>query len=217
MSLSREQECTCPFCGAKQRFTFWEFLNLRDNPELYTALLTGDIFESACPECGRTARIGYPMVCYDPERKLVVGLIRSRDQANEFLTGLDSSDLLPPKLKGLTVRAVFQPPEMTEKLIAARNGLDDRVLEINKAPIFQEMVKETSITPDHIYFIDLESLRYLIVKDESKDIWYAEFDREAYDTTKERYAPFFPQSLKENLIVDREWVAGLMKPGGRTH
>ena len=215
MSLKRSEEIRCPRCGTEQQLTIWLYLNTADNPELRSRVMSGEIFDMTCSKCGYVSRIGYPLLYQDPDKKLVVGLMaeRSQEQTEVLLQRLQSADLLGPRRRGYTIRAVMQPPDLAEKVLIAENGLDDRVIEIYKLMIRHTYEKDHGgETPDKLLLLGGDKLRFILFGDDPQRMYFSDFQPETYQDLDRSFSPFFPKEAAENLFIDAQWAQQVLTP-----
>lgn len=216
MSIRTEMPYTCPRCGHTQEWAAWQYLNVRDDSAEKPNAVSGAIFDFTCEKCGESFRVGYPMVYHDPEKKLIVIMTmeRSSETALQMLRPLRERELIGPQLKGYTVRAVMQAPQLSEKIVASDAGLDDRAIEVCKLLVWLHW-KSThdGHAPDRIHLVKQDKLYFLLlIRDE---IALTELPMGMYGSVMEEYAGFFPQRREDTLFIDSEWTAGLLREQDR--
>lgn len=72
MSSPRNHIIQCPQCGARGEFTVWDSVNPSVTPNMKAKIISGELFQWRCPQCGRVWDINYPMLYHDmPNRQLI--------------------------------------------------------------------------------------------------------------------------------------------------
>ena len=181
-------------------------------------MLTGDVFDFHCSRCGQTSRVGYPLLYHDPQHRVMIFMAQRdhKEAAHEALDTLLRVPFNPVAAGGYTLRAVTQPPELAEKILLLEKGMDDRVVEMNKLFIHANYMKDhPQAEISHILLLFADQPRFLILVEGEKLPLSSPFEQATYDDNCRKYAAFFPTGMKENLFVDLEWAAQLMKPAGR--
>ncbi|MBR4080205.1 MAG: CpXC domain-containing protein [Clostridia bacterium] len=218
MSHAAQRDIACPRCGHRQPFTIWESINGANDPALREKVISGEVFDYHCQQCGQVSRVGYPLLYHDPDHHMMIFMAQKdhREAAQGALEALLKMPFSPLTQGGYTVRAVTQPPELAEKILIMEHDLDDRVVEMNKLFIHANYMKDH---PDaeiaHILLLFADQPRFLIMADKEPLPLSSPFEQATYDDIRQKYAAFFPRGMKENLFIDLEWAAGMMKPAGR--
>ena len=65
MSLQHEETLKCTKCGAENRFTIHESVNVTLNPELKPQVLNGSLFKMTCASCGTQIIVNYDILYHD--------------------------------------------------------------------------------------------------------------------------------------------------------
>lgn len=215
MSRSVEREIACPHCRTPQLFTFWESINAQEDPALKARLESGEVFDFTCPACGRVSRIGYPLLYHDPARKTMIFLAddSERQQAFDILDALLMLPASAMAMGGYTIRAVTKPMELSEKILLADRGLDDRVVELTKLMIYVNYLREhPKAFVRQMLLVDAEGLRYLTFVQGDEYPLSTPFTQETYEEIRAQHSPFFPKAPQENLFVDLGWAAARLTP-----
>jgi hypothetical protein len=63
-------QISCPNCGNNYTTEVHQVIDVGRNPELKTALLSGQINMAVCPSCGAAGQLSSPMVYHDPDHEL---------------------------------------------------------------------------------------------------------------------------------------------------
>lgn len=129
MPTQTNRDVGCPNCGAAVSTQMWPGISARRNPELRDRLLSEDLFDWQCPECGYRAQLVYPCLYHDKENGFMVYLVPN-GSSGEFRP-VDVSEAFP-QLAEVKKRVVATPAEMKEKILIFEAGLDDFAVELVK-------------------------------------------------------------------------------------
>lgn len=150
MSQSAMQEITCPKCGKKHSFQVWDSINTLEFPEMKEKVRNDEAFRYRCPDCGATALLNYNFLYHQQEDKILIFV-----DADGSSYG-DMEKILKQRgnaFDGYRKRIVLSYNDFKEKLLIFDAGLDDRIVEIIKSSIWdnvEERYKDKHI--DEIYF-----------------------------------------------------------------
>jgi hypothetical protein len=138
-------DITCRKCGKKDTLTLRACVNVSLHPEEKQQVLDGSFFTYKCPDCGEEMSIVYPLLYDDMAKALMIYLLP--DQTEEALAKLNAqqknwSDEMLKAAKVCTMRAVRSINELAEKINIADAGLDDRFVELSKAFVFAQFLKQ---------------------------------------------------------------------------
>jgi len=62
---------TCPQCGVPFQVPVFSIIDVKRQPELKTALLSGQLNAAQCPSCGRVSYIAGPLLYHDPDKEFL--------------------------------------------------------------------------------------------------------------------------------------------------
>ena len=62
---------TCPQCGVPFQAPVFSIIDVKRQPELKTALLSGQLNAAQCPSCGRVSYIAGPLLYHDPDKEFL--------------------------------------------------------------------------------------------------------------------------------------------------
>ena len=127
MATSSLHSFRCPACGAQFDVQLHDIVNVREDPELKSAVISGEIFLQECPSCGRRHLVTWPLVYMDPDEMVLVML------SDKALSLSDTG--------GYTSRLVSRAGDLIEKVKIFDAGLDDRAIELCKYVTKQEASK----------------------------------------------------------------------------
>ena len=155
----------CPNCEAEIGFKPIEFVDVSTDPDYKEKIMNGQFFLVKCNECGAEIMVEYPVMYMDPEKKL--NIYMAPDHDGELLEQLNSLDVPGcEEDKDAIFRLVGSPTELLEKILMADGGRDDRIIELYKAIIVENLREDfPQVSPqDLLYYVDGDE-EYLIVWD----------------------------------------------------
>lgn len=194
----------CPQCGKKEPLLMTPRVNVSKHPELKDAIMDNSLFAFHCPECGYESVIQYHMIYHDPKNKIVIQLTESTDQDSEIDTYR--------KKENYKCRNVSDPNEISEKITMFENGLDDRIIEIEKA-ITGGAVHEINpdFSPEGMYFVPKDNKWVFLVYGREGFIGELPFDRNAYREIERNMIPHIPKLLLDSTRINNQWVGLVME------
>lgn len=136
----------CPSCGACDPVDVWDRIEATCNPERAAQLASGQIFIHTCLHCGALVPLDYPLFYIDRDRRVAAfypageGDEASLKQAFTQLVikfrGVELSSLGKAEFE---VRLVPRRHELVEKAAVWNAGLNDKVVEVLKANLLEEL------------------------------------------------------------------------------
>ena len=76
MSSQRSEKITCPGCGKEHDFEMWNSLNTMLDPDMKEKLLSKEMFQFICPNCGYTANVDYGFLYHQMEDRIMIYYIQ---------------------------------------------------------------------------------------------------------------------------------------------
>ena len=206
---------TCLKCGSKGEFKMYDTVNVTLDPNLRERVLSGEIFDWTCPQCGETLNIRHNLLYHDMKKKFQVyysplNCVELNDIMNETLA----------KWHGMikTVRTVDSLNALSEKIFVFEEGLNDIAIELSKVFIKiseekkiskkNELRFEKLIVPDKDTSKGKLIFRQIIDKKPQKGLIL--FEKETYDkfvkevTTNEKFKMNnYCDTIDEKWILNR--------------
>lgn len=149
MSTQTSKDVGCPHCGAAVKTEMWPGINAQDSPELRERLLDETLFDWTCPSCGYRARLLYPCLYHDRDRKFMVYLAPGGSPCE--LEAADVSEKFP-RLSSVKKRVVSTLPRLKEKILIFEAGLDDYAVELVKLALADVMNEKYGKQAESCYF-----------------------------------------------------------------
>ncbi|WP_077035917.1 CpXC domain-containing protein [Pelomonas sp. KK5] len=149
MSLFQTTDAACPSCGKPVQFDLVASLNADRRPDLRAAILDGSFQRETCPHCGTAFRLEPSFNYIDQARgqwlRVEPGTSLARwgeleQQARALFDesfGAEAPALVREIGAELRPRLCFGWPALTEKLLCAEHGIDDRALELTKLALLR--------------------------------------------------------------------------------
>mgnify|MGYP000846323606 FL=1 len=205
MSQSAMQEITCPQCGKKHSFQVWDSINTQEYPEMKEKVRNDEAFRFRCPDCGATAILNYNFLYHQQEDRVLIFVDADGSSYN------DMEKILKQKgnaFDGYRKRIVLSYNDFKEKLLILDAGLDDRIVEIIKASIWdnvEERYKDKHI--DEIYFATNEDGEHgFLFRKEGHMVASMEFDMALYNAIKEAALSRIEAISGDDFIINRAWA-----------
>lgn len=136
MSISLDARAKCTGCGATVDIPAYGSINVRENPELKTAVKDGSLFLWECPECGSRNLIQYDTLYHDPDSRLMVWLLAEEGEDGGNMEKIADS------LQDYTLRKVSDVGSLIEKVNIFDAGLDDMTMELCKNVTKMELAEK---------------------------------------------------------------------------
>ena len=138
-------DLVCPHCKKKSTMTLRACVNVSLHPEEKQQVLDGSFFQYTCPACGEKISISYPILYDDMGKALMIYLLPDETEVALEKLNAQQSSWSEDMLKAATVctmRAVRNINELCEKIKIYDAGLDDRYVELTKAFVFAQFIKQ---------------------------------------------------------------------------
>ena len=135
MTESMKTTVTCPKCSEAGEAELWTSVNNASNPDEAQWLIDGFLFQYECPACGAISTLNHDCLYHDAVNKMMVLYVTDPDKADEALAAL-----LSRRPEGYRIRLVETLDDLREKAAIARDGLDDRAVEVAKQAVFNRFV-----------------------------------------------------------------------------
>lgn len=145
MSYRTTDTVVCPHCGHKQKMPVWGIVSATENTKKKNEIINGTFFECTCKNCGETNVIAYSMLYHDDVRETMLYHVQS------MLGIADARRAIEDRRRGVSeandckIRIVTSPNSLKEKVLLCDHGLDDRIIELMKALIVEEIAVKKDI------------------------------------------------------------------------
>lgn len=209
--ITDEDVVVCPVCGHEQTITICPSVNVTTDPEMREKVLTGELFEFTCDECGFSGYAGYPFVYEDKETNGGF-LIYLEPDCEDREVGIEGDIADQVIYHEKSMRLVSDMITLKDKIFIFESGLDDRVIELFKALALAKMRDDDSEKiPNELMFTKRE-----VIGGEDMLLFAAFRDEEFLGTIELPYAlyqtcvltgePIWDVPVTECAAVDQQWI-----------
>lgn len=173
-----------------------ELVESKKDPAQKDAILDGSFFEFICPDCGYSTSVLYSMRYLDESQKLIVDLLE--EEASSF-----------EEKEGYTNRIVSNPNELVEKILIFDAGKDDRIIEMEKALLEQQLLEEgKDYKIAGMYFTPISDTDYgFAVMNEEGFVGEIPFDEALYSRIEKEMMPKIPEDHLKKKRINLKWVS----------
>lgn len=139
------------------------------------------------------------MIYHDPVNKIIIQLTESLEQDKEIDSYLK---------KNYKCRNVSDPNEVGEKILIFEYGLDDRIVEIEKAMLCgKAKEKDADLSVEGMYFAPKDDGWYFIAFDSNGFISDIPFHHELYEQIKANIIPHVHPIMLKSTRISNQWAA----------
>ncbi|MGF6376039.1 ribosomal protein S27E [Clostridiales Family XIII bacterium PM5-7] len=206
------EKLVCENCGNEMIINLNEFVDVTTDPIYKEQILNGSFFIASCAECGDETLVEYPLMYLDPSKKLTVYMAPEHEE--DLLVQLNSLEIPEGDIDQEAIfRVVNNSTELLEKILLADNHRDDRIMELYKAIICENIKEELPTVQPHdlLYYKDEEeNEEYFIIWDYERpegEKLTINVDDELYEELKEKYLPALETEPNKYAEVNGLWLA----------
>ncbi|MDY6084768.1 MAG: CpXC domain-containing protein [Dialister sp.] len=203
MSKWRYHDVACPFCGRETKWKLWDYIYIGDEPAMKAAVRDHSAFYFRCSHCEKETYLHYSFLYQEDETKLLIYVCPDGSDYGEMQKKMTSKASF--LYRDYERRIVLSYNDFLEKLLIADAGLDDRVIEIIKALLWQQLL--TNYPKQNI-----EEIRFMtnqsgwegfIVKTAEAKEATADLNETVYNGLT---AVLRRNKPEDALIIDRAWA-----------
>lgn len=213
MSQSAMQEITCPKCGKKTSFLVWDSINTMENPEMKEKVRNDEAFRFHCLECGASALLNYNFLYHQQEDKVLIYVSADGGDTSDMAQILDQRG---NAFDGYRKRIVRSYNAFKEKLLILDAGFDDRIVEIIKSSIWDNVeahYKDKKI--DEIYFAtNDDGVHGFLFRSAGEMVASMEFDESLYKAIYDSAYERLDAATRNDLYIDRDWAKDVVERMG---
>ncbi len=204
------EKIKCPGCGQEIVANLQEFVDVCEDPEYKEKIMTGEFFMVKCPKCGEQTLAEYPVMYMDPSKKLTIYMAPGHEKG--LLDQLNSLELPEADIdEEAVLRVVDDGSQLLEKILIYDGGRDDRVIELYKALIYENIKEEWPRTrrEDILYFLD-GGADFFIIWDYTNaagEQLTVNLDEDLYRELERDYLPALMVPAGKYAEVDAAWLA----------
>lgn len=148
MSKEITLDTVCPNCGFHQEVQYWGSINSDLNPELKARLMEGELNTYTCRQCFEVIQLGAATLYHDMSRGFMIYLLHDKEQHKQAEKELAGFIAMLPNYR---FRFVDQELHLIEKIRIFEDGLDDRIVELLKMLILNQVL-EAGQPPDLVLY-----------------------------------------------------------------
>lgn len=216
--ITDEDLVVCPECGHEQKITICQAVNVTTDPELREKVLSGEIFQFTCAQCGYRGFAGHPFVYEDKETNGGF-LIYLEPDCTDRVVGIEGGDLADQVIyRERPMRLVVDLNSLKEKVYIFEAGLDDRVVELFKMLTMTKMYgDDPEEVPDELLFTQLddaedgERIILFAAFRESRYLGVLELPYSLYQTCLVAGEHIWDMPVTECAVIDQDWIIGQLR------
>lgn len=203
------EKFNCPNCDNEILFKLNEFVDVSAEPNYKEKILDGSFFTVKCHECGDETFIEYPVMYMDPVKKL--NIYMSPEHDGELLNQLNSLTVPESDIdEDAVFRLVKGYNELLEKIVIYDRGRDDRVLQLYKVILCEDIKKDyPEATPsDLLYDYDGDSEYFVFWGhyDPKQGSLTSDLDEDIYRRLEEDYSGLLNTPPNQYQEIDEMWL-----------
>lgn len=212
MSLEHYTHYPCPECGESINICVRDTVNTRRHPEMKAAVRNLEAFKNSCPHCGFELYSIGNLLYHDFDSKILIQMCVTDEYYYRCLSSFEpkeGKEMNPfSRMFGIyTIRMVMGINEFLEKLLIFDDGRDDRVIELIKAKLLQDMDDNRKNVQSCCYAHNNEGLPAIQFNLSDDLICFHTISDELYDKTAAVVDKYYPNIRGRWLSVNAEWAS----------
>lgn len=210
----RQSKLKCPKCGKSAPIPIFDSMDLSESSESTRKMaLTGKLFVFQCPSCGKKEPLSYPMSCIDENTQSMITVLDKKDKKEDYKRIYKVYKSMEPE-DGDKFRVVDTCQELSEKLRMFEDGLDDRVVEVLKLFICEDIAGSTEeLQKVRCIYKSIKNAQLIFSASYANDKYDIELPATSYFTVEETLSGLSGDSLMEAYMINQQWadrVAGVL-------
>ena len=184
---------TCAKCGKENRYEDYCFVG----PDQRESIIDDSIMTYTCPHCGEKTFLKHPLTYIDHKHHFIVMYGQDKEQ---FFHGVEQLRTTPI-YQDYIFRYTDSWLSFKEKIMILENNRDDRLMELYKLALKNELNEEVP----SLFLFNKEGENELMIALSPQDTRAYIFNRDWYDIKEED--PLVKKILKydTSLVVDKSW------------
>lgn len=216
MSQPEQKTVKCPDCGKEIAFTLWSSINTA-LPNAAEDIISGKLFEIECKHCGLKTTIDYPMLFNDMEHNTWVWYVLPEqvDETVKMFEVTKKGEL--GSFMHFDRRIVTSQAALREKACILSCGLDDRIVELLKLFILNEIRDQIDGKEvNSIYFNKNEDTSYfeLIIDGQPA---FIEINMEGYKFLESQFYDAVRAKSADDYFIDSNWAYKFLEEENGQH
>ena len=211
MSYRSVHKVVYPHCKNEYEVECYDTVNITIDKELFSDFRNGKLFVEECKYCKQKYNYLRPLIYHDMEKKFIVYYVNSIDMLEDAILELDEfKGAFNGIYKDYKLRIVVDSIiKFIEKVEVLTNGLDDRVIEVYKLI----MVDNLKITEDQLFYIefikDMTDQRFTLIKENGVEEYFG-FSKECYDGMSEDLNACECFVKDDSYVVDYQYADNML-------
>ena len=204
----------CPACGEMGKAEIYTAVNVTNQPDNRSRVLSGDLFAWTCPSCGYQARLTYPVLYNDMKNRFMVYFIPKIDRFQLCDKELEAQY---NQLRGISKRVVSDFNAFKEKIFIFESDLDDMAVELAKIAISQTVSKKLNGAVVHEGYLSMydrenNTMGFTYFTGETHAPYVQTARLEIYGKSKDIVEQFAAKDkkLKGFIKIDKEWAENIL-------
>lgn len=205
----------CPSCGKEEDFEIHALIDTTKDVNAENKIFQSSYFSHVCSQCGTVQPISYSCMYHDSSKKLLIGFADSDSdyaEMKETLSGTKQDtkldEVLSKWLETCTVRLVKSEYELQEKVLIQHFDLDDRVIEIARKKILDELKASNKNVEALLFNTQDNSYLFMILTEEGIESSIM-FSEDAYHEIEQEYKDILKDD--KSIEINQEWANNIIK------
>ena len=217
MSKYRQESIECPHCGAEGSVRLWDSVNVDVDSSLREKVMSDELFEWKCPQCGTEVYIPFGTLYHDMKHQFMILYQFDEPGDDDYRNGVETPDLFG--LGNYSLRTVYGPHNLKEKILIFEAGLNDVAIERLKYGLAH--FHNIGIGQSPLYFIgincedteksDYGSMGFLIHNEEGGKDQVISVPMDAYYEQKLAVEIDPRMHVTDWACVDQKWIGSHLK------
>lgn len=209
MSQPRQIEILCPQCGQKITATAYDSINTDLAANVAETIINGDRFKVKCPKCKIERYLEYDLLYHDMKHGAMIWVVHPNqegyeEKASEIRTF--SPDFWA------TTRLVPHMNALREKVACLEAGVDDRIIEICKVFLENEVAKQRpEFQLDNAFYTFQGQKQVILLYDCDGKRLSCTLDTKLYAMIETLFGKALREMKQEPFpVIDRDWALEFM-------
>ena len=202
----------CPVCGSEFQAKSYTNLNSHNNANEFDELCNGHLFAQHCPSCHEHVVVDFPVLVDDMDNKYLIQYIpASKDGKDAVMHSLANFTGLAKHgqdthYAGYGFRICMAQTDLQEKILIAKAGLDDRVVELVKGLLaIHQASKSGFAVTSPIYFEERQNDNLIFeIHNENHEHFDIICPEDTYKSLGDDFK--FEDKNSEGFVINRAWA-----------
>lgn len=203
----RQSKLRCPKCGKTSLVPVFDSIDLSESSETTRRMaLSGKLFAFQCPSCGKKEPLSYPMSLIDDGTSSMITVLDKSNKKESYkeiysvYKDMDAQD-------DDKFRVVDTCQELSEKLRTFEDGLDDRIVEVLKLFICEDIAgNKEELHRVRCIYKGIKDAQLIFSARYAGEKYDIELPAESYFSVEETLSDFSDTSLMNAYMVNQQWA-----------